>query len=315
VAGRAVAEGRAAASDSPSCPGVAPRASYRRCWTRCAGRGTDTRFPLLSGGIVSRRRCADDAGPRCGCSFHAEGLRAHHRIIARIVDVIRAANALAAAAATLEEAGAGVVQPTQLVVVDGDARDATVRRQHAGLRLDLLRSEDPADPAPSSGSRLSSLEIAGELLDPRRSPRASSPPPRRCPPGRPGTAGRPGRSRSGTSRRTTREPRDRGRSGAPRGAAGGAPRRRPCAGPAPRPSSCAESWTTSSIVIRSVSPSRPATVHTLTPSSSASVNVHGGLIQFSGLYARSSLWMDTDPSALTTMRRSAIARCAVSRPA
>jgi hypothetical protein len=33
------------------------------------------------------------------------------------------------------------------------------------------------------------------------------------------------------------------------------------------------------------------------------------------LYARSSAWMDTEPSALTRMRRMAIGRCAVSRPA
>ena len=45
------------------------------------------------------------------------------------------------------------------------------------------------------------------------------------------------------------------------------------------------------------------------------VTVHGGLIQFSGLYARSSAWIDTEPSALTRMSRVAIGRWAVSRPA
>ena len=46
-----------------------------------------------------------------------------------------------------------------------------------------------------------------------------------------------------------------------------------------------------------------------------SVNLQGGLIQFSGLYARSSAWIDTDPSALIRISRLAIGRWAVSRPA
>ena len=46
-----------------------------------------------------------------------------------------------------------------------------------------------------------------------------------------------------------------------------------------------------------------------------SVIRQGGLIQFSGLYARSSAWIDTEPSALTRISRVAIGRWAVSRPA
>ena len=48
---------------------------------------------------------------------------------------------------------------------------------------------------------------------------------------------------------------------------------------------------------------------------SRTVNVQGALIQLSGLYALSSAWTDTDPSALTTRSRGAIGRCAVSFPA
>ena len=53
------------------------------------------------------------------------------------------------------------------------------------------------------------------------------------------------------------------------------------------------------------------------PGRAAIVSVirQGGLIQFSGLYARSSAWIETDPSALTRMSRVAIGRWAVSRPA
>jgi len=35
----------------------------------------------------------------------------------------------------------------------------------------------------------------------------------------------------------------------------------------------------------------------------------------SGLYARSSAWIDTDPSDLIKISRFAIGRCAVNRPA
>jgi hypothetical protein len=47
---------------------------------------------------------------------------------------------------------------------------------------------------------------------------------------------------------------------------------------------------------------------------SASTVLHGGLIHISGLYARSSAWIDTLPSALTSSSRVAIGRWAVSRP-
>jgi hypothetical protein len=40
----------------------------------------------------------------------------------------------------------------------------------------------------------------------------------------------------------------------------------------------------------------------------------GGVIQFSGLYPPASACTSTDPSALTTINRSASGRCAVSRP-
>ena len=53
----------------------------------------------------------------------------------------------------------------------------------------------------------------------------------------------------------------------------------------------------------------------LGPGAGRSVSVQGGLIQLSGLYARSSAWIETDPSALTRMSRVAIGRWAVSRPA
>ncbi len=46
----------------------------------------------------------------------------------------------------------------------------------------------------------------------------------------------------------------------------------------------------------------------------ASLIVHGGLIQLSGLYARSSACTDTEPSALTRISRVARGRWAVSRP-
>ena len=75
-----------------------------------------------------------------------------------------------------------------------------------------------------------------------------------------------------------------------------------------------------------MSPSRPWTSQSAVSGSAArpagsgsgatdSVIRQGGLIQFSGLYARSSAWIETDPSALTRMSRVAIGRWAVSRPA
>jgi hypothetical protein len=62
--------------------------------------------------------------------------------------------------------------------------------------------------------------------------------------------------------------------------------------------------------MRNSSPALLTTRHTPGASSSR----HGGLIQFRGLYARSSAWIDTDPSAFTMMSRSATGRCAASRP-
>ena len=53
------------------------------------------------------------------------------------------------------------------------------------------------------------------------------------------------------------------------------------------------------MVITNCSPALLVTVHTPSPS----LSVHGGLIQFSGLYARSSAWTDTDPSALSRSSR------------
>ena len=76
------------------------------------------------------------------------------------------------------------------------------------------------------------------------------------------------------------------------------------------PSSCELSWKISSSVIRSSSPALLTTRQT----PGASSIRHGGLIQFNGLYARSSAWIDTDPSALTMSSRTAGGRCAVNRP-
>ena len=90
------------------------------------------------------------------------------------------------------------------------------------------------------------------------------------------------------------------------------------------PRSWLESWNTSPIEICSVSPSRPWTSQSAVSGSgqaadrvgaTVSVNRQGGLIQFSGLYARSSAWIETEPSALTRISRVAIGRWAVSRPA
>ena len=49
--------------------------------------------------------------------------------------------------------------------------------------------------------------------------------------------------------------------------------------------------------------------------SGPSFSVQGGDIQLRGLYARSSAWIETLPSALTRIRRGAEGRWAVSRPA
>ena len=76
------------------------------------------------------------------------------------------------------------------------------------------------------------------------------------------------------------------------------------------PSSYEVSWKTSSSVIRSSSPALLTTRQT----PGASSMRQGGLIQFSGLYARSSACTDTEPSALTISSRVATGRCAVSRP-
>ena len=70
------------------------------------------------------------------------------------------------------------------------------------------------------------------------------------------------------------------------------------------------SWKISSRVIRSSSPALLTTRQT----PGASSMRHGGLIQLSGLYARSSAWIDTDPSALTINSRVATGRWADNRP-
>ena len=80
--------------------------------------------------------------------------------------------------------------------------------------------------------------------------------------------------------------------------------------PGSTPSSYEVSWKISSRVIRSSSPALLTTRHTPGASSSR----QGGLIQFSGLYARSSAWIDTDPSAFTISSRVAGGRWAESRP-
>ena len=67
---------------------------------------------------------------------------------------------------------------------------------------------------------------------------------------------------------------------------------------------------TSVMVIASVSPALPVTVHR--PGSS--VSLHGGDIQFSGLYEPESECTSTDPSALTISSRRASGRWAVSLP-
>ena len=72
--------------------------------------------------------------------------------------------------------------------------------------------------------------------------------------------------------------------------------------------------------ICSVSPSRPRDLPELRSAVAASragprgsrapcsTNMHGGLIQFNGLYARSSAWIETEPSALIMISRVAIGR-------
>jgi hypothetical protein len=64
----------------------------------------------------------------------------------------------------------------------------------------------------------------------------------------------------------------------------------------------------------SLSPALLVTSQTVCSSSSTSCSVHGGLIQFKGLYARSSACTDTDPSALISSKRRAMGRCADKRP-
>ena len=63
-------------------------------------------------------------------------------------------------------------------------------------------------------------------------------------------------------------------------------------------------------VIVSDSPFGLVTVHR--PGSSASV--FGAFIQFSGLYAPPSAWTATQPSAFTMISRTALGKCAASRP-
>ncbi len=76
------------------------------------------------------------------------------------------------------------------------------------------------------------------------------------------------------------------------------------------PSSAEMSLIISLMVIVSVSPLLPVTDHR--PGSS--VSLHGGDIQFSGLYEPPSECTWTDPSALTISRRTAGGRWAVSLP-
>ncbi len=69
------------------------------------------------------------------------------------------------------------------------------------------------------------------------------------------------------------------------------------------------------MVMMSCSPALFTTVQVPTPSASTFARVeHGGLIQFNGLYARSSACTDTEPSALVRISRVAIGRCAESLP-
>ena len=63
--------------------------------------------------------------------------------------------------------------------------------------------------------------------------------------------------------------------------------------------------------ITSFSPCLFSTIQSL-PSS---ISQQGGLIQFNGLYARSSEWTDTEPSDFTSSRRVAIGRWAVTNKA
>ncbi len=63
------------------------------------------------------------------------------------------------------------------------------------------------------------------------------------------------------------------------------------------------------------SPALFTTVQTPSVSSAPTFSVQGGDIQLRGLYALSSAWIETLPSALTRMRRGAEGRWAVSRPA
>lgn len=56
---------------------------------------------------------------------------------------------------------------------------------------------------------------------------------------------------------------------------------------------------TSSRVMISFSPALFCTVQM----SGSSISQQGGLIQFNGLYARSSEWIDTEPSALISSSR------------
>ena len=66
----------------------------------------------------------------------------------------------------------------------------------------------------------------------------------------------------------------------------------------------------SSIAIVSVSPLRFVTIHV--PGSSRITL--GATIQFNGLYAPPSLWIEMHPSVLIRSSRVAIGRCAESRP-
>src|SRR3954451_22322281 len=80
--------------------------------------------------------------------------------------------------------------------------------------------------------------------------------------------------------------------------------------PGSRPSSCAESCSTPSIVMISCSPALLVTVHCR----SDSTRLHGGLIQFSGLYEPPSECTRTEPSAFTSSNRVASGRGGGNRP-
>ena len=63
-----------------------------------------------------------------------------------------------------EQARVDVVDATHRVVVEREARDPAVGREHAGLRLDLLGGEHPAH-GRQERVAVEQVEVARELLD------------------------------------------------------------------------------------------------------------------------------------------------------